>query len=227
MIRKGLVITILLILFVTGIWIMTLNSGPSLSDNGNNVLSSVEVHEYEGTPLGNLDDFRENSIKGPRTVDPQTYHLLVTGLIENPLNLSYNEVLTSFPSYRKVVTIHCVEGWDVTILWDGILVKDILNLARLKQEANTVVFHADDGYTTSFPLSYLIDNQILMAYQMNNVTLPRERGFPFQLVAEDKWGYKWVKWITGIEVTNDPTYRGYWESRGYAQGGDLNRSFYG
>jgi len=225
--KNSLIITILLVLFVTAVWIMTLNNGPSLPDNGITTLSPVEVNEYEGIPLGNLDDFRENSIKGPRSIDPLTYHLLVTGLIERPQNLTYNQILTSFPSYRKVVTIHCVEGWDVTILWDGILVRDILNYAQLKSGANTVIFHADDGYSTSFPLSYLVDNQILMAYQMNNVTLPKERGFPFQLVAEDKWGYKWAKWITGIEVTDDPLYRGYWESRGYAQGGDLNRSFFG
>jgi len=225
--KNGLIITILLILFVTWVWIMTLNNGPSLPDNGITTLSPVEVHEYEGTPLGNLDDFRENSIKGPRTIDPLTYHLLITGLIEHPQNFTYNQILTSFPSYRKVVTIHCVEGWDVTILWDGILVRDLLNYAQLKPGANTVIFHADDGYTTSFPLSYLVDNPIMMAYQMNNVTLPKERGFPFHLIAEDKWGYKWAKWITGIEITNDPSYRGYWESRGYAQGGDLNRSFFG
>ena len=42
-----------------------------------------------------------------------------------------------------------------------------------------------------------------------------ERGYPFQVVAEDKLGYKWAKWVTGIEVSNDADYRGYWESRGY------------
>ena len=65
-----------------------------------------------------------------------------------------------------------------------------------------------------------------MAYRMNNVTLPVERGYPFQLVAEDKWGYKWIKWVEKIELTDDPAYRGYWEQRGYSNTGDLNKSFY-
>lgn len=225
--KPGLIVVVFLIFLVTVVWIMTLYEGPSLPGNGITTLSPVEVREYEGIPLGSAQDFRENSIKGPRTIDPLTYHLSVAGLVEHPLNLSYNETLTSFTSYQKVVTIHCVEGWEVTILWDGILVRDILNRAQIKSGANTVIFHADDGYTTSFPLSYLIENPIIMAYQMNNMTLPRDRGFPFQLVAEDKWGYKWAKWITAIEVTDDPSYEGYWESRGYAQEGDLNRSFYG
>jgi len=65
-----------------------------------------------------------------------------------------------------------------------------------------------------------------MAYKMNNVTIPPERGFPFQLVGEGKWGYKWIKWITEIELSNDETYRGYWERRGYSNDGDLDKDFF-
>jgi DMSO/TMAO reductase YedYZ molybdopterin-dependent catalytic subunit len=62
---------------------------------------------------------------------------------------------------------------------------------------------------------------------MNGVTLPAERGFPFELVAEDKWGYKWIKWVSEIELTDDAGYKGYWESRGYSNSGDLDKRFYG
>ncbi len=65
-----------------------------------------------------------------------------------------------------------------------------------------------------------------MAYKMNGLTLPPERGFPFQLVAEKKWGYKWIKWITGIELSDDEDYRGYWESRGYSNEADLEKGFF-
>ncbi|MCU0631124.1 MAG: molybdopterin-dependent oxidoreductase, partial [Methanoregulaceae archaeon] len=61
---------------------------------------------------------------------------------------------------------------------------------------------------------------------MNNVTLPEDRGYPFQLVAEDKWGYKWIKWVTKIELSDNPSYRGYWEQRGYSIGGDTRTSFF-
>jgi len=64
-----------------------------------------------------------------------------------------------------------------------------------------------------------------MAYKMNDLTLPPERGFPFQLVAEKKWGYKWIKWITKIELSDDEEYRGYWESRGYSNEADLVKGF--
>jgi DMSO/TMAO reductase YedYZ molybdopterin-dependent catalytic subunit len=55
---------------------------------------------------------------------------------------------------------------------------------------------------------------------MNAVRVPDERGFPVLVVAEDKWGYKWAKWVTEIELSTDPNYRGYWESRGYSNNGD-------
>jgi len=67
-----------------------------------------------------------------------------------------------------------------------------------------------------------MNRDIIMAYRMNNVTFPAERGYPFQLVAEDKWGYKWIE---KIELTDDPTYRGYWEQRGYSNTGDLDKSY--
>ena len=115
----------------------------------------------------------------------------------------------------------------MTILWEGVLVKDLINDAELDQKANTLIFHAYDGYTTSLPLDYIVENNIILASKMNSVTLPPERGFPFQLVAESKWGYKWIKWVTQIEVSDDPDYRGYWESRGYSNSADLDESFFG
>ena len=62
---------------------------------------------------------------------------------------------------------------------------------------------------------------ILLAYKMNGVVLPPERGAPFQLVAESKWGYKWIKWTTRIELSDDADYEGFWESRSYSNDADL------
>jgi DMSO/TMAO reductase YedYZ molybdopterin-dependent catalytic subunit len=125
-----------------------------------------------------------------------------------------------------VVTLDCVEGWSAKILWEGVLVRDIVNEAKIKPEAKVIIFHAYDGYTTSFPIEYIMDNDILMAYKMNDVTIIPERGYPFTLVAESKWGYKWIKWITMIELSDDEDYKGYWERRGYSNSADLDESFF-
>lgn len=190
-------------------------------------LEGVEVNEYQGEKLGSIADFRENSIKGPQEVDINSYVLQVTGLVQSPRNHTYQEVLYGFQQYEKVVTINCVEGWSVKVLWEGTLVSDILKRSGVLPNANTVIFHAEDGYITSLPLDYIAENEILAAYKMNGVVLPPERGFPFQLVAESKWGYKWIKWITKIEVSDDEGYRGYWESRGYSNDADLEEHYWG
>jgi DMSO/TMAO reductase YedYZ molybdopterin-dependent catalytic subunit len=189
-------------------------------------LDTVELSEYEGEQLSSIYVFRENSIKGPQYVSRDKYRLVVTGLVNNTYNLTYDEIIDSFHSSKRLITLFCVEGWEVKILWEGIMVRDLLNLADILPEATTIIFYAYDGYSTSFPLDYITDNNIIMAYKMNNVTIPPERGFPFQLVAESKWGYKWIKWITTIELSNNMEYRGYWESRGYSNTGDLDKGFF-
>src|SRR5208337_2978976 len=70
-------------------------------------------------------------------------------------------------------------------------------------------------YTTALPLSYVVQNNLILAYKVNNVTLPAPAGFPLALVAQSQYGYKWIKWITEIDVSNDSSYLGYWESQGY------------
>ena len=193
---------------------------------GPNALPSVEVRAYQGNDLSSINDFRENSIRGPQYVNTSDYRLIVTGLTTKTDVYTYQDILATYPNYTKVVTLFCVEGWDATILWEGVLVSDLIREAGIDPRANTVIFTAHDGYTTSFPLDYLMNHDIIMAYKMNNVTLPADRGYPFQLVAQDKWGYKWIKWIEKIQVTDDPDYRGYWEQRGYSNTADLEKNFF-
>lgn len=190
-------------------------------------LADVEITEYQGERLDSSADFRENSIKGPQDVEIARYELKVTGLVDEPAGYRYAEVTGGFPSYQKVVQLDCVEGWSAKVLWRGVLVRDILDASGVKDTAKSVIFKAADGYTTSFPVAYFYDNDIILAYAMNDVLLPKERGFPFQVVAEDKWGYKWCKWVTEIELSADEDPGGYWEDRGYNNSGDRDRAFYG
>jgi DMSO/TMAO reductase YedYZ molybdopterin-dependent catalytic subunit len=193
----------------------------TVSDN--TALAAVQVKEYQGERLSAIGDFHENSIKGPQRVDVNSYRLQVTGLVDKPLSYTYADVVSGNKSYNKLVTLDCVEGWSVKILWEGVLVSDLIDQAGVLPAANTVIFHAYDGYTTSLPLKYIRDKNIMLAYKMNGVELPPERGFPFQLVAEDKWGYKWIKWVTKIELSDNAGYKGYWEQSGYSNDGSLDK----
>lgn len=216
---KPAVISILLLIGLISFFTLNAFLNPDVTN-----LDSVQVKDYKGQKLSSINDFRENSIKGPQKVNIDNYTLQITGRVQNPKSYTYKEVI-SHKNYQKVVTLNCVEGWSVTILWRGVMVSELINETKPTPDGKTVIFYAADGYSTSFPLDYLNNNRILMAYKMNNVTIPPERGFPFQLVAESKWGYKWVKWITKIEISNNTNYTGYWESRGYSNTGNLNESF--
>jgi DMSO/TMAO reductase YedYZ molybdopterin-dependent catalytic subunit len=183
-------------------------------------LKPVEIREYEGQKLSSINDFRENSIAGAQKVSIKNYRLKITGFVEHPLSFTYEQAL-SFDHYSKVITIYCVEGWDLKLLWEGILIEDLLAKAGVQPDAVIAIFHAADGYTSSLPLEYIRKNKLMLAFRMNGLSLPAERGFPFELVAESKWGYKWVKWVTEIQLSADVNYKGFWESRGYNNNGDL------
>lgn len=217
--KVKVIIPVLIVILISVIFIWA-----EYQKNSNIKLDTVEIRDYQGQKLSSVNDFRENSIKGTQNINISEYQLEVTGMVQNPRNYTYQDVI-SHPNYEKVVTLYCVEGWDVTILWKGILVYDLIKEVQPLPGSKVVIFYAYDNYSTSFPLEYIRDNNILLAYKMNNATLPPERGYPFQLVAESKWGYKWIKWVTKIEITNKTDYKGYWESRGYSNIGNLSENY--
>lgn len=181
-----------------------------------------EVSEYSGitlTPISvyiqYLDAHPDVAIKGVQNIDKATYRLNITGMVESPQLVTYDEVVDGFSSKLEVATLPCVEGWSVTVLWEGVPIVDLLNHYGMSSEANTIIFIAADGYSSSLPLEYIKDNNLMIAYKMNNITLTPKLGWPFFLVATNQYGYKWVEWITEINVSNNTNYLGYWESRGY------------
>ncbi len=185
----------------------------------------VELREYKGEKLDPIANFYENSIKGPQRVNIKSYRLKVGGLVAKPLSLTYDEVVAK-PAESRVIVVHCVEGWDVKVLWEGVPLAALIDEAGAKPSANTVIFRSVDGYSTSLPLAYIRQKNILLGFKMNGLTLPKERGFPFEVAAEDKWGYKWARWVAAIELSDNPDFRGYWESRGYNNNGDRSGPMY-
>jgi len=203
---------------------MAVTNGCSSSEE---VREAREIREYQGQQLSSLNDLRENSITGAQKVDLETYSLSVTGLVGQPLRYTYDEILDQFTHITKVASLHCVEGWSATLLFEGIPFRDLLEKSSPLPAAQIVIFHSVDGFTTSLPLDYFLAGGIIMAFQINGLTLRPENGFPFQLVAEGKWGYKWAKWISEIELSDNLDYRGFWESRGYSNTGNQEESFFG
>jgi DMSO/TMAO reductase YedYZ molybdopterin-dependent catalytic subunit len=187
----------------------------------------IEATEFQGKKLTPINQQNNNALKGTQVIDRATYKLVVDGLVNTPLSLTYSD-LQAYPQVSKLMDLDCVEGWNFTAKWTGPELKAIFKNAGVKPEAKIAIFHTTDapGYT-SLDLSYIQEKNIIIALKLNDVTLPADRGFPFQVVAESKFGYKWAKWVNRIELSSDTSFRGYWESYGYNNNADINGPAYG
>ncbi len=169
-----------------------------------------------------LEDFFVVDLGIKPDINVEEWRLEVVGLVDNPLMLTYEEVL-GFPSVTQVTHLQCVmAGFEGTGEWTGVPLKYILESAGYSASTVSVIFYAADEYSSSIPLEVALREDTILAYKMNGVTLPEEHGYPLRLVLPGKLGYKWVKWIVKIELV-DYEYEGYWESRGYSNKADVGR----
>jgi DMSO/TMAO reductase YedYZ molybdopterin-dependent catalytic subunit len=183
----------------------------------------TEATEYLGVKLTSINAQRNNALAGTQIINKDTYTLTVDGLVNKSLTLTYGD-LQAYPQISKLATLPCVEGWSFIAKWAGPALASILNDTGVKPEAKILIFYTADstsGYT-SLDLSYIQEKSVIIALRLNDITLPQDRGFPFQVVAEGKLGYKWAKWVTRIELSDNENFRGYWESRGYSNSANAN-----
>ncbi len=178
----------------------------------------AEIRIYNGQKLHPFHRAYDNSIRGPQVVNPKKLRFRIDGQVAAPQTLTYDQIL-KFPRVRRVVKMPCVEGWYEILLYDGIRLVKLIEAAKPKPGVKTVIFHAADGYTSSLSYDYVKKRDVLLGFKINGLVLDKNRGFPFQVVAPGKLGYKWVKWVVGITLSDKP-YRGYWERRGYSNQAD-------
>jgi DMSO/TMAO reductase YedYZ molybdopterin-dependent catalytic subunit len=195
----------------------TSTTATTTSATSTNPGQEVEAVEFNGTKLTPISQQRNNALAGTQVIDRASYILTVDGLVDHPLTLTYDDLL-ALPQYDRLMPLDCVEGWSFTAKWTGPSLNDIFGAAGVKPEAKIVIFHTTDASTgySSLDLSYIVDNDIIIALKDNDITLPPERGFPFQVVAMSKYGYKWAKWVTRLELSDNTDFRGYWENYGYS-----------
>lgn len=221
--KKLLSLATVILISISLVGCSTSQEEEAMSKATENRYQELEIREYKGVQLDPAVGPRDNSIKGIQYVDITDYELKVKGLVNETITYQYEDIL-NMDSYEKLVTLHCVEGWDATVLWKGALLTDIIGLENIKEEGNTVIFHCVDGYTTSMPVDEIVSKNMILAYSSNGVELPPNMGYPFIVVAEDKLGYKWARWVEAIEISNDPEYEGFWEERGYDNEADVPES---
>lgn len=181
-----------------------------------------------GKKLNPAEQGPVRSVLGEPKIDLATFRLTISGLVDSSFALSWQEIQQHPAVFSDTILMYCVEGWEVWGNWQGILIPDLLRQTKLKPDASHVLFHCVEGYTTTLPLAYLEKYQCLLAYAVNGKFLAPQDGFPLRLVAFGKYGYKWAKWVTALEVIAEPV-AGYWEARGYPDRADVplsRREFY-
>lgn len=148
-------------------------------------------------------------------LDRATYALRVTGLVEHPLTLSYDD-LRALPQARQVSAFHCVTGWTVdNVHWGGVRIADVLREARPTRSARALRFiSAEFPYQDFLTLEQATLPEVMLAYDMDGLPLRREHGAPLRLVVPEMYGYKSVKWLARIELV-PAAHLGYWENEGY------------
>jgi DMSO/TMAO reductase YedYZ molybdopterin-dependent catalytic subunit len=145
-----------------------------------------------------------------------TGRLLVRGLVQNPLNLTMNEIQT-MPKTVVNEKLVCVDFPGAPIAngnWTGVQLAYLLQQAKVNQTAIKVAFYADDGYTTDLTVQDAMNENIIIAHELNG--RPLAEGL--RLVVPGRWGYKWISHLTTIELVNYD-FKGTWESRGYPDEG--------
>ena len=153
-------------------------------------------------------------------IDLGTYVLEISGEVENPIKLNWQQILR-LPKVQSVSDFHCVEGWSVLdCKWEGMRFSTITELAKPSSTAKYVTFECADGYTTSLSMEELSDQDVLLAYRLNDKPLEEGIGFPLRLVVPNKYAYKSALWVIKIRFTTKKEL-GFWEKRGYSDTADV------
>jgi DMSO/TMAO reductase YedYZ molybdopterin-dependent catalytic subunit len=148
-----------------------------------------------------------------------TWTFRVFGEVESELELTWDE-LNALPRSSNVQDIHCVTRWSrFDTGFEGVHWREPAKLALPKSTARFVIAHAEAGFTSNVPLSFLEDDNALLATHANGEPLTPDHGYPLRLVIPGKYFWKSAKWLRGIELSsvNRP---GFWERYGYHNDAD-------
>ena len=151
--------------------------------------------------------------------DPKTWDFRVTGMVEKPLRLTWDE-FTRLPMKAVTADMHCVTRWSrFDNDWEGVAFREVLGRVKLKTGAAYVLVHAEQGFTANVPLADLDREEVLFATHHDGEPLSGEHGYPLRLIVPHLYAWKSVKWVRGIEFL-DHDAPGFWEQNGYHMYGD-------
>jgi DMSO/TMAO reductase YedYZ molybdopterin-dependent catalytic subunit len=177
-------------------------------------------------PLGFIFFMTASSVMGVSAQEPV---LRIYGEVNNPINITYSD-FQMLPMVHVNSSLICV-GSDAdnvgvnsfvvyTYNWTGVRLSDLLEMVKPTDDAYDMVFRDDTRYSSSIHVSETERDDFILAIYADGQVLDRAQGYPFRVVVPCYWGYKWVKYVERIEIT-DYDHRGFWESTGYPDDGQI------
>ena len=204
-------------------WLMTASDagGAELEqlarEDANRMLPPPVPSAESNPPLGGgaQGQFRVYTVTPIPAFASEDWRFALTGLVDREYAWNWGQFL-ELKRTVQVSDFHCVTGWSVyKVTWEGIPLKELLELARVKNEAKFVKFYSGDRvYTDCLSIEQARMDDVMVAVLMDGKPIPQQLGGPVRLVVPQMYAYKSVKWLQGIELI-DKEHIGYWELRGY------------
>ncbi len=167
----------------------------------------------------------------PESVDINTWHLSLTGLVEKELKLSYSDIL-ALPNVEESRRMVCVCNWSIRRTWTGVLLSTLIEMAGVKNPEKLYLKQSSIGtpekgvYHSTIALGDALSRRTLLVHSVDGETLPIVQGYPLRLIDFGLYGYKNVKGLSRLEVT-DKFELGEWENRaGYDIDGTIRTKKY-
>jgi DMSO/TMAO reductase YedYZ molybdopterin-dependent catalytic subunit len=186
--------------------------------NSNDPVVPAPGTRPEYTPL--KDHYKVFIELEPTEIDGAGWFLPISGLVDNPLMLTLDDLRNNYQPRKQYVTISCISGRIGTSLigtthWTGASLQEVLADAQVRDEARYLVVTSGDGFYETIDLDLIAaDERIMLTYDWDGNPLPADHGYPMRVWIPDRYGMKQPKWITGIEIVDE--YReGYWVERGW------------
>ena len=170
------------------------------------------------------DDFYliDTALSVPR-IRLDTWSMEIGGRVDTPITLTYADLL-ALPQVERIITIACVSnevGGDLigNAVWQGVLLRDLLEQAGVQPEAEQVFGTSVDGWTCGFPIEAALDGRdAMIAIGMNGEPLPLQHGFPARMIVPGLYGYvSATKWLSRLDLTTWEEAVGYWIPRGWSR----------
>ncbi|MFZ0491626.1 MAG: molybdopterin-dependent oxidoreductase [Acidimicrobiia bacterium] len=185
--------------------------------------ASLDVAGISPQYVSNSDFYRiDTSLSAPK-VNVDTWKLSITGMVDHPLEFTFNELL-AMPMVERDVTLSCVSnevggGLVGNARWQGVVLSELLDQAGVQDGATQIVGRSVDDFTVGFPTQLAFDGRTaLLAVGMNGEPLPIDHGFPARMVVAGLYGYvSATKWLSEIELTTLEAFDAYWVPRGWAK----------